>query len=68
MKERYGDALIYALFCVHKFGWGWKSFIEEADAGEGMRFPKGAKLYVTYLLPAIIAILFIVGMYQQLLA
>ncbi len=54
-------ALIYVLFCVSKFGWGWKNFIAEADAGEGIKFPQKAKLYVTYILPAIIAILFIFG-------
>lgn len=61
-------ALIYVLFCVTKFGWGWKNFIAETDAGEGIRFPQKAKLYMTYILPAIIAVLFVMGYYTNFFA
>ena len=35
-------SLLLCMFCTRRIGWGWKAFIEEADAGEGSRFPKRA--------------------------
>ena len=28
-------SVVFVMFCVSKYGWGWKNFITEADAGEG---------------------------------
>ena len=52
-------AMIYILFCTSRYVWGWKKFLEEANAGEGMKFPnfKGYRFYLTYILP--LAIIFI---------
>ena len=49
-------ALVYILFCTYnKHGWGWSSFINEANTGDkGMRFPKWLRVYVKYVLPLII--------------
>ncbi len=55
-------ALIFALFCSHRFGWGWKSFMEEANTGEGMRFPEGLRVYCGVILPIIIFVVLVVGM------
>lgn len=54
-------SLIYLLFCVSKKGWGWDNFIAEADAGKGLAFPKFAKVYLKYILPVLIVIVFIMG-------
>lgn len=54
-------SLIYVLFCTRKWGWGWDNFIQEANTGTGMKFPAWAKLYVKYILPVIILIVFIQG-------
>ncbi|AKB79816.1 Sodium-dependent transporter [Methanosarcina horonobensis HB-1 = JCM 15518] len=54
-------ALVFVLFCTRNFGWGWKNFIEEADAGKGIKFPKWLKPYVSYVLPLIILVVFIKG-------
>ena len=54
-------SLIYLLFCVTRYGWGWKNFIAEADAGQGLKFPKWARGYLTYVLPALILIIFVMG-------
>jgi len=32
-------ALVYALFCSHRFGWGWRRFAHEANCGRGLRVP-----------------------------
>jgi NSS family neurotransmitter:Na+ symporter len=54
-------ALVFVLFCTNGFGWGWSNFIKEADTGEGIKFPKWIKPYVTYVLPLIILIVFVMG-------
>lgn len=54
-------ALVYVLFCVSRFGWGWKNFVEEADTGDGIKFPKKTRFYLTYILPIIILAVFIFG-------
>lgn len=33
-------SLIFVAFCTSRRGWGWKNFLAEANAGQGMRFPK----------------------------
>ena len=57
-------SLVYLLFCVSKKGWGWENFIKEADAGEGMAFPKFLRFYMTWILPVIVLIIFVVGYIQ----
>ena len=54
-------SLIYLLFCLSKRGWGWENFIAEADTGRGMKFPKWSRLYLKYVLPLLILIIFIMG-------
>lgn len=52
-------SLVYLLFCTRRYGWGFKNFIAEADSGKGIKFPKWARVYVTYILPVIIIAVFI---------
>ena len=54
---------IFLLFCTWKQGWGWDNFIEEADAGNGIKFPKnkGVRFYLRYIAPLIILTVFIGG-------
>ncbi len=54
-------SLIYVLFCTCKKGWGWKNFLEEANTGKGMKFPAAVRVYVSYILPVMIAGLFVYG-------
>lgn len=54
-------SLVYLLFCTSRYGWGWNNFIKEADSGNGTRFPKWAKIYVSYLLPLIVLFIFVQG-------
>jgi NSS family neurotransmitter:Na+ symporter len=57
-------SLAYVLFCVRKNGWGWNNFIEEANAGKGLRFPKGIKWYMAFVLPAVIVGIYLKGYYD----
>ena len=49
-------AVVFLLFCTTKYGWGWKNFLEEANAGKGMKFPahKAYKFYLTFVLPVVV--------------
>jgi NSS family neurotransmitter:Na+ symporter len=58
-------SLIFALFCSHKFGWGWDNFLAEANAGEGMKFPTGLRFYCGVILPIIIAFVLVVGIVSK---
>ncbi|CCG56805.1 sodium/chloride-dependent transporter [Brachyspira pilosicoli WesB] len=49
------------IFCVSKYGWGWDNFIKEADMGMGVKFPQFTRVYITYILPVIIFIIFIIN-------
>lgn len=53
--------LLFLFFCCHKRGWGWNNFIAETDLGHGPKFPLFLRGYLTWILPALIAILFVSG-------
>ena len=50
-------SLVFALFCCNRFGWGWDSFMAEANAGKGMKVKTWMKPLFQWFVP--IAILFI---------
>ena len=54
-------SLVYLLFCVTKYGWGWKNFTKEANEGKGMKFPEWTRIYVTYILQLIVLFIFVQG-------
>ncbi len=54
-------SLIYLAFCTSKYGWGYEKFMKEANEGKGIRFPKWARAYVTFVLPVIVLVIFIQG-------
>ena len=58
-------SLVYLLFCVTRYGWGWDNFIKEADTGNGIKFPKWARPYLTYVLPLIVLLIFVMGYYDK---
>lgn len=54
-------SLVYTLFCTSRYGWGWEKFYQEANSGEGIRFPKWVRVYVSYILPIIVLVIFVQG-------
>ena len=58
-------SLVYLLFCVSRKGWGWKNFMLEANTGAGLRFPERVRFYVTWILPFIMVLIFIVGYWNR---
>ena len=58
-------AISFALYCTRRFGWGWKDFLAEANAGRGLRFWKGLRVYCAYVLPVIILVVFVLGLARR---
>lgn len=57
-------SLAYVLFCTHRYGWGWDRFIDEANAGKGLKVPSWLRFYCAWILPIIIAIISVKGIYD----
>jgi len=58
-------SLIFLLFCTSRYGWGWDKFIKEADTGNGIKFPKWSRVYVSYILPILVLVIFVMGYIQK---
>ena len=54
-------SLIYLLFCVTRYGWGFENYLKETNTGEGLKMPKGIRIYVTYILPVLLLFLIVKG-------
>ena len=55
-----GSAII-VLFCALKKGWGYENFMAEVNTGKGIKWPKNLQFYYTYVIPGLIAFIFICG-------
>jgi NSS family neurotransmitter:Na+ symporter len=58
-------ALVYLLFCCSRYGWGWDAFLAEADAGDGLKFPRFLRKYLTYVMPFILLGVIVAGYYYK---
>lgn len=59
-------SLVFLFFCTRKIGWGWKNFMDEANAGSGVSFPKQARFYVSWILPLVVIFIFLFGLWEKL--
>ncbi len=55
-------SLVFILFCTQKKGWGWENFTAEANSGKGPKVQRFMRSYMTYVLPAIVFIVFVIGL------
>lgn len=55
-------SLIYLLFCVTKWGWGFDHYLEEANTGKGIKMPRALKPYFQFVLPILILVILIQGL------
>ena len=55
-------SLIFVLFCTTRYGWGWEKFMQEANEGTGLKVAKWMRPYMTYVLPVIVLVIFVVGL------
>ncbi len=57
-------SLVFVLFCVRKNGWGFENFLKESNTGSGMKFPKWLRIYMQYILPLIVCVIYLKGYYD----
>ena len=57
-------SMIFVLFCTKKNGWGWEGFRKEANEGKGPKLPEWLRFYMSYILPAIIVVVYLKGYYD----
>ena len=57
-------SMIFVLFCTKKNGWGWECFRKEANEGKGPKLPEWLRFYMSYILPAIIVVVYLKGYYD----
>ena len=55
-------SLVYLLFCVTRWGWGYDKYLEEANTGRGVKMPRGLKPYFQYVLPVLILVILVQGL------
>ena len=55
-------SLVYLLFCVSKWGWGFDRYLEEANKGGGLKLSRRLKPYFQWVLPVLILIILIQGL------
>ena len=61
-------SLVYLLFCTSRYGWGWKNFQNEANEGGGIKVRDGIRFYVSYILPLIVLVIFVLGIKDKFFA
>ena len=55
-------SLVFLLFCVTKWGWGFDKYLEEVNMGKGLKLPKWLKNYFRFVLPVLMLIILIQGL------
>ncbi len=55
-------ALVYLLFCVTKWGWGFDKYLAEVNTGKGIKMPRAMKPYFQFVLPIMILVILIQGL------
>ena len=56
-------SLVYLLFCVSRFGWGFEKYQAEANTGKGLRVHTWMKWYFRLVLPLLILAIFFIGLF-----
>ena len=57
-----GGSLVYLLFCVSKWGWGFDRYLAEANTGSGLKLPRCLKPYLQFSLPVLILVILVQGL------
>ena len=55
-------SLVYLLFCVSKWGWGFDKYLAECNTGSGLRMPRAFKFYFQFILPILVLVILVQGL------
>ncbi len=58
-------SLVYLMFCVSRYGWGWDNYKKEVNTGSGLKVHDWMRGYLTYVLPLIVVFIFAFGIYDK---
>ena len=58
-------SLVYLLFCVTRYGWGWENYKAEVNTGKGLKVHDWMRGYLTCGLPLIVIFIFLFGIYDK---
>ena len=58
-------SLIFIFFCTSRYGWGWKNFTKEANAGKGLKVQRWMRGYMCYVLPVLVAVILVLGLIRH---
>lgn len=54
-------SLVYLLFCVSRYGWGFDKYLAEANMGKGWKVPVWLRGYLKFVLPIMLVFIFFQG-------
>ena len=57
--------LLFILFCTRKNGWGYNRFAEEVNTGKGFKLPNWMEVWMKWVLPIIIVIVYLKGYFDM---
>lgn len=55
-------SLVYLLFCVTKWGWGFDKYLAEANRGSGLKLSPKLKPFFQWVLPVLILLILVQGL------
>ena len=55
-------SLVYLLFCVTKWGWGFDKYLAEANRGSGLKLSPKLKPYFQWVLPVLFLLILVQGL------
>lgn len=57
-------SLVIVLFCCNRrYGWGWEAFKAEANEGKGLKVKDWMRPFFSYVIPAVILLLYLCGLF-----
>ena len=57
-------SLVIVLFCCYRrYGWGWEAFKAEANEGKGLKVKDWMRPFFSYVIPAVILLLYLYGLF-----
>ena len=58
-------SLVYLLFCVSRWGWGFDNYLAEANTGRGPKLPRQLKPVFQFVLPVLLLVVLVSGLLPQ---
>lgn len=57
-------SIVFIIFAVTRYGFGWENFLKEANEGKGIKVARWMKWYYIYVLPVLVLGIFLIGIFN----